>query len=805
MKHLAFLLALFISLAAAAQPGFTPINQKYRWLSGAFDSTLAPPVRDTTRTPLRVGELTFRPVDSSFYVAISTSGPKKWDKIGSAVGKLNISDTTSMLLGYPRLQRFLDSLSAIRSAIGGLGANFYTSNGTLTGTRTVTMNNHSINFNGGAFGFNTQNAGGAWSNFGGAADGVSANSFVGSGTSSFATIVSSGVPRSYMRAQFNSSASRLDIYPDSILFSPQGGKLRVASMETTADSAFKPMVYNHVTREWKQFDYWPGWGGGDETTDSMSLYLEWPLHIVDDTILAINLFSGADTGAITPAMWALKADILHSHDATQIITGVLPPERGGTGLSTLGSPGQVWRVNSAGTGMEFYTPSSGGGSLTLDQVLTNGNTTNQGFAVNGQANFGGGLYIKAWTEAGANTAWIDMPIGGPSGIGHGGPGMNPWIALAAYGGQYLTDASPGNIIYRGSRLLWGNSGSEASGMSLESNTLNIRKAPTIGEGVNIKNNTDGNLRVTLTAGTTGGAVNVHGSNGVIAGSFMAHPDGASSGNIFSAFNRITLKNLAGNGAIELAGDGTGAYGAPLRLITSGGNRQLYISGASGSGGEIIMNDITSGTEFYHAYLDNTADPRHEFKNSRVVFSGTTSVQFQGAAGSGNRMLYVDNSGLVHVLAIGPEDIIPVYASYSLVADKTFSASNTAEVIPLDTELIENGITHTGSSEEITFTTAGKYQITATAHAQSTSADAVKIGIQRWNGSAWENITATGSIIRVESSNTFPGTLNYILDVNEGHKIRFTANATSTGAILNAIDAVDGMPSIPAFRVTIQKL
>ena len=44
-----------------------------------------------------------------------------------------------------------------------------------------------------------------------------------------------------------------------------------------------------------------------------------------------------------------------------ITLGIVPTTLGGTGISTLGTAGQSYRVNAGATGVEWYTPSSGGG------------------------------------------------------------------------------------------------------------------------------------------------------------------------------------------------------------------------------------------------------------------------------------------------------------------------------------------------------------------------------------------------------------------------------------------------------------
>lgn len=45
-------------------------------------------------------------------------------------------------------------------------------------------------------------------------------------------------------------------------------------------------------------------------------------------------------------------------DAAKITSGIFPPARGGTGLTYIGSAGQSIRINSGGTGFEYYTPAA---------------------------------------------------------------------------------------------------------------------------------------------------------------------------------------------------------------------------------------------------------------------------------------------------------------------------------------------------------------------------------------------------------------------------------------------------------------
>lgn len=68
---------------------------------------------------------------------------------------------------------------------------------------------------------------------------------------------------------------------------------------------------------------------------------------------------------------------------------------------------------------------------------------------------GGQATMASWFS---NTAhWINLPTTGPSGIGSGGAGVNPWVSYAATSGNWFSDSSAGDICYRntGGKLLFG--------------------------------------------------------------------------------------------------------------------------------------------------------------------------------------------------------------------------------------------------------------------------------------------------------------------------------------------------------------
>jgi hypothetical protein len=204
---------------------------------------------------------------------------------------------------------------------------------------------------------------------------------------------------------------------------------------------------------------------------------------------------------------------------------------------------------------------------------------------------------------------------------------------------------------------------------------------------------------------------------------------------------------------------------------------------------------------------------------RFIVRDNGNIVIPDLAGTGTRLVTASSTGLLDDIANGtdgqelrmvsgtPTWSNPIaYATYSLLADKTFAVSAVAEVITLDTENLENGITHTGSSEEITFPSAGIYTINANYHVFSSATDVVKVCIQKWDGDSWENVPNSSTLTKVALSNTtYGGSLSYQLSLAANDKIRFVATATTTGAILNYIIAADEVAEVPAFTVSIARL
>ncbi|KAJ3033248.1 hypothetical protein HDV00_006570 [Rhizophlyctis rosea] len=108
-------------------------------------------------------------------------------------------------------------------------------------------------------------------------------------------------------------------------------------------------------------------------------------------------------------------------------------------------------------------------------------------------------------------SWMNLPTTGPSGIGTGGAGANCFIGYCQSAGHWFTNASPGDVAYRNNagRILWGNTGGDAS-MALSGDNLGIGTAtPTSRLDVNGNANVSGTINVGTingTASTMGGPV-----------------------------------------------------------------------------------------------------------------------------------------------------------------------------------------------------------------------------------------------------------------------------------------------------------
>jgi len=139
--------------------------------------------------------------------------------------------------------------------------------------------------------------------------------------------------------------------------------------------------------------------------------------VVNQLIIPSPLTSTDDTNVTMTLSGTPSSALLKSVSMTLGWTGTLAFDRGGTGLSTLGTPYQVLSVNSGGTALEYTTLASGGtvtsvgttglisgGPITSSGTITTSMNTNKlvgrstaGTGIMEEISIGTGLSLSAGT------------------------------------------------------------------------------------------------------------------------------------------------------------------------------------------------------------------------------------------------------------------------------------------------------------------------------------------------------------------------------------------------------------------------
>ena len=257
-------------------------------------------------------------------------------------------------------------------------------------------------------------------------------------------------------------------------------------------------------------------------------------------------------------------------------------------------------------GFEFDTPSYTTSGAKLVAFSNNGSekftidkdgVTTIGSAANNQ------LVITPGWSAG-DGIWINLNTSGPSGIGTGGPGANPFLAYAAGSGQWFSDALAGDTAYRNTsgRILMGNTGGAAQ-VIIDTNSAafntNVVQTSSITTGTAFQINT--------ASITTGSAFEITGPSAdkllrvkndsdqgfnqaqVIIGEGDANnPEELARdslyvfGRINTSWNQMWTDCLTSEGTKNAATTATGVYGAAYSgNATTGRLAQGSVSGVSG--------------------------------------------------------------------------------------------------------------------------------------------------------------------------------------------------------------------------------
>jgi len=150
----------------------------------------------------------------------------------------------------------------------------------------------------------------------------------------------------------------------------------------------------------------------------------------------------ANTGYRIGTASSTSGKILKS-DGTNFVASTETYAAPGTSGNVMKSDGTNW---TSGT----VTAAPGGADTQIqfnDAGALNGNTN---FTITKSTNTmtaWGMKFVLGPTSAGG---WIDMPTTGPSGIGTGGAGSNPWVAYVSSSGQWFNGTAAGDLAYRNS-------------------------------------------------------------------------------------------------------------------------------------------------------------------------------------------------------------------------------------------------------------------------------------------------------------------------------------------------------------------
>jgi len=135
----------------------------------------------------------------------------------------------------------------------------------------------------------------------------------------------------------------------------------------------------------------------------------------------------------------------------------------------------------------------------------------------------------------------------------------------------------------------------------------------------------------------GGVLNIHGNNGGVGGYFKIHPSGTTSGMLVGGYSYLHFVNVGSTSAkliIDTLGSSAGAVPAEWQVYNG---KDFTFGGYNGFLGEVIMKDLSSGYEVFHAYLDSTyggsGKPGVRFPTGTLVLGDAVNLEVNTTTGS----------------------------------------------------------------------------------------------------------------------------------------------------------------------------